>query len=69
MIGGWLVHTRRHILRCLTGIQASTGPNLALSQEVAGNGIRGVPDIFGRLPELEALFVQQPDSALTRWLN
>ncbi|MFF7992639.1 phosphotransferase family protein [Kitasatospora xanthocidica] len=55
MIGGWLGHTRWNILRCLTGAEASTGPDLALSQESVRNGVRGLPELFGRLPELEAL--------------
>lgn len=55
MIGGWLGHTRWNILRCLTDTEATTGPDLALSQESAANGIRGLPDMFARLPALEAL--------------
>ncbi|WP_116075605.1 phosphotransferase family protein [Asanoa ferruginea] len=55
MIGGWLGFTRWNILRCLAGVEESTGPELTLSQESARNGIRGLPDMFGRLPELEAL--------------
>jgi aminoglycoside phosphotransferase (APT) family kinase protein len=57
MIGGWLGHTRWNILRCLADAAATTGPDLALSHESARNGIRGLPDMFGRLPELEALLV------------
>ena len=55
MIGGWLGHTRWNILRCLAGVEVGTGPELALSHESASNGVRGLPDLFGRLPELEAL--------------
>lgn len=55
MIGGWLGHTRWNILRCLAGVEASTGPDLALSHESVRNGLRGLPDLFGRLPQLEAL--------------
>ncbi|WP_134116175.1 phosphotransferase family protein [Kribbella kalugense] len=55
MIGGWLGHTRWNILRCLDGVEASTGPELALSHESVRNGLRGLPDMFGRLPQLEAL--------------
>jgi hypothetical protein len=55
MISGWLGHTRWNILRCLAGVEASTGPGLALSHESARNGVRGLPELFGRLPELEAL--------------
>lgn len=55
MVGGWLGHTRSNVLRCLAGVEASTGPDLALSHETVRNGLRGLPDLFGRLPELEAL--------------
>ena len=55
MIGGWLGHTRWNILRCLAGVEAGTGPDLALSHESVGNGLRGLPDLFARLPQLEAL--------------
>ncbi|MDG6106355.1 phosphotransferase [Dactylosporangium aurantiacum] len=55
MIGGWLGFTRWNILRCLAGTEAGTGPDLALSHESARNGVRGLPDMFGRLPQLEAL--------------
>lgn len=55
MIDGWLSFTRWNILRCLAGAGASTGPDLALSHESVRNGVRGLPDMFGRLPELEAL--------------
>jgi aminoglycoside phosphotransferase (APT) family kinase protein len=54
-IGGWLGHTRSNVLRCLAGVEASTGPDLTLSHEVVRNGLRGLPDLYGRLPELEAL--------------
>jgi aminoglycoside phosphotransferase (APT) family kinase protein len=57
MIGGWLGHTRWNILRCLAGAEFSTGPDLALSHESARTGIRGLPDMFHRLPELEALLL------------
>ena len=57
MIGGWLGHTRWNILRCLAGVEVSAGPDLALSHESLRNGVRGLPDLFGRLPELEALLV------------
>ncbi|MEZ0110882.1 aminoglycoside phosphotransferase (APT) family kinase protein [Catenulispora sp. EB89] len=57
MIGGWLGHTRWNILRCLADVEARTGPDLALSQESARNGVRGLPDLFGRLAQLEALLL------------
>ena len=55
MIGGWLGHTRWNILRCLAGAETNTGPDLAQSHESVRNGVHGLPDMFGRLPELEAL--------------
>ncbi|WP_250038423.1 phosphotransferase family protein [Paractinoplanes maris] len=55
LISGWLGFTRWNILRCLAGVEAGTGPDLALSQESVRNGVRGLPELFGRLPELEAL--------------
>ncbi|HEX6682867.1 MAG TPA: phosphotransferase [Candidatus Limnocylindrales bacterium] len=57
MIGSWLGFTRWNILRCLTGVEAITGPGLALSHESVRNGVRALPDMFGRLPELEALLL------------
>ena len=59
MIGGWLGHTRWNIVRCLAGVEASTGPDLALSHESVRTGVRGLPDLFGRLGELEALLLSQ----------
>lgn len=55
MIGGWLGHTRWNIVRCLDGTEAATGPERALSDESARNGVRGLPDMFGRLAQLESL--------------
>jgi aminoglycoside phosphotransferase (APT) family kinase protein len=55
MFDGWLGHTRWNIIRCLAGIDAPTGADLELSHESVRNGLRGLPDAFGRLPELEAL--------------
>lgn len=55
MVGGWLGHFRWNVLRCLDGVEREAGPDLALSQESARNGVRGLPELFGRLPELEAL--------------
>ena len=57
MIGGWLGFTRSNILRCLAGVEATTGPDLALSHESVRNGLRGLPDMYSRLPELETLLV------------
>ncbi|MFB9237675.1 phosphotransferase family protein [Plantactinospora siamensis] len=55
LIGGWLGFTRWNVLRCLAGVEASTGPDLALSHESVRNGVRGLPDMFGRLAELETM--------------
>ncbi|MFB6722961.1 phosphotransferase family protein [Kribbella sp. NPDC056345] len=55
MVGGWLGFTRWNILRCLAGGAGSTGPDLALSHESVRNGLRGLPDLFRRLPDLEGL--------------
>ncbi|MEV6414895.1 aminoglycoside phosphotransferase family protein [Kribbella sp. NPDC051718] len=55
LISGWLGHTRWNILRCLSTVEATTGPDLALSQESALNGIHGLPDLYARLPDLETL--------------
>jgi aminoglycoside phosphotransferase (APT) family kinase protein len=57
MIGGWLGHTRWHLLRCLAQVEATTGPDLALSHEVVRSGLRGLPELYGRLGELEALLL------------
>jgi hypothetical protein len=43
------------VLRCLSGLEAVTGPDLALSDEIARAGIRGLPELFSRRPDLEAL--------------
>jgi aminoglycoside phosphotransferase (APT) family kinase protein len=55
LIGGWLGHTRWNILRCLAGVEAGTGPDLVLSHESVRTGVRGLPELFGRLSELEGL--------------
>jgi hypothetical protein len=57
MMGGWLGHTRWNMLRCLADTEASTGPGLALSHEAVRNGVRGLPEFFRRLPELETLLL------------
>ncbi|MBM2616698.1 aminoglycoside phosphotransferase family protein [Actinoplanes sp. LDG1-06] len=56
MIGGWLGHVRWNLLRCLAGVEAGAGPDLALSHDSVRDGVHGLPDLFGRLPRLvEAL--------------
>jgi aminoglycoside phosphotransferase (APT) family kinase protein len=55
LIGSWLGHTRWNVLRCLAGVEASTGPDLALSHNAVRNALRGLPDAFCRLSELETL--------------
>jgi aminoglycoside phosphotransferase (APT) family kinase protein len=57
MIDGWLGHTRWNILRCIADVETSSGPDLALSQESARNGVRGLPNLFGRIPQLETLLL------------
>lgn len=55
LLGSWMGHTRWNILRCLAGVEASTGPELALSRAAVHNAVRNLPDMFGRLPQLVAL--------------
>jgi hypothetical protein len=57
MIEGWLGFTRWNIMRCLAGIEPPTGPDLAMRHEEVLNGLRGLPDVFSRLPELDDLLV------------
>jgi hypothetical protein len=57
MMEGWLRFTRRNIVRCLGGVEPPTGPDLATSHDEVLNGLRGIPDMFRRLPELEDLIV------------
>ncbi|MFK3979929.1 hypothetical protein ACI2K4_06040 [Micromonospora sp. NPDC050397] len=59
VVGGWLGHTRWNILRCLAGVEQSTGPDLALSHESVRNGVRGLPVLFGRLAQLQELLVRR----------
>jgi aminoglycoside phosphotransferase (APT) family kinase protein len=54
-IGGWLGHTRWNILRCLDGVELNAGPDLQLSNDIARTGVRGLPEMYRRLSELEAL--------------
>ena len=55
MISGWLGFTRWNIVRCLAGVEATTGPDLARCHEEVRNGLHGLPDMFGRLHSLEDL--------------
>lgn len=55
MISGWLGFTRRNIVRCLAGVEATTGPDLARCHEEVRNGLHGLPGMFGRLHSLEDL--------------
>jgi hypothetical protein len=57
MIEGWLGFTRWNIMLCLAGAEPPTGPDLAMTHEEVLNGLRGLPAMFGRLPELEHLLV------------
>ena len=58
-IGGRLGHVRWNLLRCLAGVETGTGPELALSHEAVRSGIRGLPEMFRRLPDLETLLCRQ----------
>jgi aminoglycoside phosphotransferase (APT) family kinase protein len=55
LIGGWLGFTRWNVVRCLAGVETPTGPDLGMCHEEVGKGLRGLPDLFGRLPELQDL--------------
>ena len=55
MIGGWLGHTRWNVLRCLAGVEATTGPDLALSHQAVRDGVHGLPEMYALLPELDGL--------------
>jgi aminoglycoside phosphotransferase (APT) family kinase protein len=59
MIGGWLGFTRRNILQCLVGVEAHNGPDLTMCHDEVRNGLRGLPDMFGRLQQFENLLVRQ----------
>ena len=53
MIEGWLGFTCWNTVRCLAGVEPPTGPDLAMGHEEVRNGLHGLADLFGRLPELE----------------
>jgi aminoglycoside phosphotransferase (APT) family kinase protein len=55
MIGGWLGFTRWNIGRCLAGVDAEAGPDLAQCHAEVRNGLHGLPDMFGRLDSLADL--------------
>lgn len=55
LLGGWLSFTRWNLLRCLTDVEAATGPELALSHQAVRDGLQGLPELFRRLPDLESL--------------
>ena len=57
LLDGWLGFTRRNVVRCLAGVESTIGPELATCHEEVRNGLRGLPDAFARLPELETLLV------------
>jgi aminoglycoside phosphotransferase (APT) family kinase protein len=52
MLGGWLGFARRNIVRCL---DEPTDPDLAACHDEVRNGLRGLPDLFARLPDLADL--------------
>jgi hypothetical protein len=55
LVAGWLSFTRWSIERCLTAGPARTGPALAVSQQSALDGIRGLPALHARLDDLQQL--------------
>lgn len=57
MISGWTQFTYWNVVRSLAGTEAPIGPDLALSHEELLNGLRGLPPLFARLPELEDLLI------------
>jgi aminoglycoside phosphotransferase (APT) family kinase protein len=57
LLEGWLDFTRRNIVRCLSGVESPRGPALAACHDEVRNGLRGLPDLFSRLPTLERLLV------------
>ena len=56
MLEGWLGFTRWNILRCLGALEEAV-LDLDMCHEEVRNGLRGLPDLFERLPELEGLLV------------
>lgn len=59
MIGGWLGFTRRNVGRCLAAAPNDPGgdPDLARCHDEVRNALRGLPDLFRRLPQLEELLL------------
>ena len=57
IVGGWLAHTRWNVLRCLAGVELGTGPEQLLSHGVVRDGLIGLPALFARLEDLEALLL------------
>jgi aminoglycoside phosphotransferase (APT) family kinase protein len=55
MIEGWLEFTGWNIMRCLASVEPSTDPDLVMGHEEVLNGLRGLPNMFSRLSELEDL--------------
>jgi aminoglycoside phosphotransferase (APT) family kinase protein len=55
MLGGWLGFARWNVERCIAGVDASTGPERATCHAEVRNALHGLPDMFRRLPQLEAL--------------
>jgi Ser/Thr protein kinase RdoA (MazF antagonist) len=55
LLEGWLGFTHRNIERCLAGVEPAAGPDLATAQDEVRHGLRGLPDLFHHLPDLERL--------------
>ena len=58
LVSGWLGHVRWNVLRCLAGVEARTGPDLALSHRTVRDGLHGLPVLFDRLPRLQDLLLR-----------
>ena len=56
-ISGWLGHLQTNILRCLPGGEGKIGPDFQVCHEVVRDGVRGLPTMWDRLPELQELLL------------
>ena len=55
LIGGWLGFTHWNVVCCLAGVAVPNGPDPEQLHQEVRNGVHSLPDLFGRLPELEDL--------------
>ena len=58
LIGGWLGFTHWNVVRCLTGGDVQNGPDEEHLHAEVRNGVRGLPDLYRRLPQLEGLLLR-----------